>query len=232
MPSHHKKSIYPDIPLDNPMKRNEKVFCDMLAKESKGKWSWTIVSLVQLAVIVVLTGFLGYAIHLPKNRPVVITVLPWGEATYVGDVSSYSYENVSIPESAYIYQVETFLQRLRSLPSDGEVLTKNITSLYDLITPDCEKKMTPDIRKDNPFGYLGSKKRIVIIESTIRVSGKTYQVDYIETQSGKESGTKRYRALVTVKRETPPKKKEKLNPLGIYITEYNITEIALVKGAQ
>ncbi len=225
MASHHKKTVYLDLPVENPMKRNEKLYCDMLAKESRGKKAWLIIAFAELIVIIVLTCFIGYAVNLPKKIPVVITVLPWGEAQYVGDVSSYSYETVNIPESAFVYQVETFIQRLRTLPNDGEVLTQNITSLYHMITPTVEGKMTPDIRQDNPFSVIGVKKRIITIESTIRVSGSTYQVDYIETQSGRETGARRYRALVTTVRKTPPKKTEKLNPLGIYISDYNITEI-------
>ena len=232
MPSHHRKTVYPDLPVENPMKRNEKMYFDLLAKESKGKRSWTIVSLVQLVVIVVLTSFIGYAVNLPKKIPVVITVLHWGEAKYVGDVSTYSHETMNIPEASFVYQVETFIQHLRTLPADAEVLTKNINMLFNMITPNAEKKMTPDIRSDNPFGFIGKKKRSVIIESTIRVSGNTWQVDYIEMLSGSETGSKRYRALVTTTRKTPPKKAEKLNPLGIYIEDYNITEISLVKGVR
>lgn len=227
----NKTKIYPDFSIENPMKSNEKIYCDLIAKESKGKKNWLIFSSILLLVIVVMTGFLWRAINLPKNIPVVITVLPWGEAQYVGDVSSYSYENMNIPESAYIYQVETFLHRLRTLPLDGEVLTQNITSLYDMITVEAEKKLTPAIRDDNPFAFVAVKKRIVTIESTIRVSGNTFQVDFIETISGRETGTKRYRALITTIKKTPPKKKEKYNPLGIYINEYNITEISRIQGA-
>jgi type IV secretion system protein VirB5 len=232
MASHHRKAIYQDLPIENPMKKNEKIYCDLIAKESKGKRSWTIVSFVQLVVILVLTGFIGYAVNLPRKIPVVITVLPWGEAKYVGDVSSYSYETMKIPDAAYIYQVETFIQRLRTLPSDGDVLTDNISSLYNMITPEVERTMTPAIRSDNPFANIGFKKRIVTIESTIRVSGSTYQVDYIETLSGRESGSRRYRALVTVGRKTPPKDAEKLNPLGIYISDYNITELTHIQGVK
>ncbi|WP_408033979.1 hypothetical protein [Teretinema zuelzerae] len=43
----------------------------------------------------------------------------------------------------------------------------------------------------------------------------------METVTGRGAGTKRFRALVTTTRKTPPKKAEKLNPLGIYIEEYN-----------
>lgn len=232
MANHHKKTVYQEIQIENPMKRNEKLYCDLIAKESKGRREWLILSAIELFVIVVLSGALGWAVTLPKNIPVVITVLPWGEAKYVGDVSSYSYETMNIPESAYIYQVETFLQRLRTLPTDDQVLTSNITSLYNMITPGAESRMTPEIRTDNPFANLGFKKRVVTIESTIRVSGSTYQVDFIETITGREAGTKRYRALVTTTRKTPPKKAEKLNPLGIYIDEYNITEITRIQGVQ
>jgi len=232
MANHHKRTVYQDIPIENPMQRNEKIYCDMIAKESKGKTAWLIIASLELLVILVLTGFIGYAVNLPKKIPVVITVLPWGEAKYVGDVSSYSYETMNIPESAFVYQVETFIQRLRTLPTDGEVLTQNISSLYNMITPGAESKMTPEIRQDNPFGLIGVKKRIVTIESTIRVSGNTFQVDYIEAQVGRETGTRRYRALVTTIRKTPPKKTEKLNPLGIYINEYNITEITRIQGVR
>lgn len=231
MANHHKSKIYPEIPLENPMKRNEKLYCDLLARESKGKKEWLIFSMVLISLIVVLIGFLYYAINLPKNIPLVITVLPWGEAQYVGDVSSYSYETMNIPEAAYVFQIETFLQNLRTIPLDGEVLTKNITALYDMITPEVEKKMTPAIREDNPFIEVALKKRIVTIESTIRVSGNTFQVDFLETQSGKVNNTKRYRALITVVRKNPPKKKEKANPLGIYISDYNINEIKKIEGA-
>ncbi len=232
MANHHKKSVYQEIPLENPMNRNEKLYCDMVAKESKGKKEWLIISVVELIAIVALSGFLTWSITLPKRIPVVITVLPWGEAKYVGDVSSYSYETMNIPESAYIYQVETFLQRLRTLPTDGQVLTQNISSLYNMITRENENKMTPEIRADNPFADIGFKKRVVTIESTIRVSGSTFQVDFIETVTGRDAATKRYRALVTTVRKTPPKNAEKLNPLGIYIAEYNITEITRVQGEQ
>jgi type IV secretion system protein VirB5 len=92
--------------------------------------------------------------------------------------------------------------------------------------------MTPAIRQDNPFADIGYKKRVVTIESTIRVSGNTFQVDFIETVTGRDAGTKRYRALVTTTRKTPPKKAEKLNPLGIYIEEYNLTEITRIQGVQ
>lgn len=231
MASHHVRKIYQDIPLDNPMRRNEKLYCDMLAKESKNKQTWTFIALSLIFVILVLVGFIGYAINLPKKVPIVITVLPWGEAQYVGDVSSYSYENMKIPETAYIYQVETFIQNLRSLPTDGEILTQNVKKLYHFITPSCETKMTQAIREDNPFGYVGSKKRVVMIESTIRVSGTTYQIDYTESTTGDISELKRYRALVTTTKQTPPKTSEKINPLGIYITDYNIAEISLVKGS-
>ena len=232
MASHHKKTIYKEMAIENPMKRNEKLYCDLIAKESKGKKEWLLVALAELAVIVILAGFLNWSMTLPKRIPVVITVLPWGEAKYVGDVSSYSYEGLNIPESAYIYQVETFLQRLRTLPTDDQVLNQNISSLYNMITSDVASKMTPEIRADNPFADIGYKKRVVTIESTIRASGSTFQVDFIETITGRGAGTKRYRALVTTTRKTPPKGKEKLNPLGIYIEEYNITEISRIQGAQ
>jgi type IV secretion system protein VirB5 len=232
MASHHKKTIYTELSLENPMKRNEKLYCDLIARESKGKKEWLILSIIELTVIAVLAFALSWSMTLPKKIPVVITVLPWGEAKYVGDVSSYSYQTMNIPESAYIYQVETFLQNLRTLPTDGEVLTSNISALYNLITPACADKMTPEIREDNPFADIGYKKRVVTIESTIRVSGNTFQVDFIETVTGRGAGTKRYRALVTTTRKTPPKKAEKLNPLGIYIEEYNLTEITRIQGVQ
>lgn len=232
MASHHKKTIYTEFSIENPMKRNEKLYCDLIARESKGKKEWLILSALEFVVIIVLAISLSWSMTLPKKIPVVITVLPWGEAKYVGDVSSYSYQTMNVPESAYIFQVETFLQRLRTLPTDGEVLTGNISSLYNMITPTCESKMTPAIREDNPFAEIGFKKRVVTIESTIRVSGNTYQVDFIETVTGRGAGTKRYRALVTTTRKTPPKKAEKHNPLGIYIDEYNLTEITRIQGAQ
>lgn len=229
MATYHKTSVYPELTMENPMKRNEKLYCDLINKEKKERARWYIISIVQMLVIIALSASLTWAVTLPKKIPVVITVLPWGEAKYVGDVSSYSYENMNVPEPAYIYQVEKFIQNYRTIPTDGDILNDNITTLYHMISQAVASRLTPAIRSENPFKDLGTKKRTITIESTIRVSGNTWQVDYIETTTGKDSGTKRYRGIITTSRKTPPKKSEKLNPLGIYIDDFNLSEIKLIK---
>jgi type IV secretory pathway TrbF-like protein len=60
----------------------------------------------------------------------------------------------------------------------------------------------------------------------LRLSTKTWQVDWIENTTGGASGrARRMRGVFTVELLEPSVKQRALNPLGIYIDDYDFTEI-------
>jgi type IV secretion system protein VirB5 len=95
-----------------------------------------------------------------------------------------------------------------------------------MVTTDCEKVMTREIRANSPFEDFGKKRREVRIESTLKSTDSTYQIDWneITMETGMTSqSSARYRALVTVKLLPTSDKTIQRNPLGIYINSYSIT---------
>jgi type IV secretion system protein VirB5 len=226
MASHHKRTVYAELPVGNPFGRAEKAYGDLLAEERKGKDRWRRAAFISQGFVVLCACILWYAVSLPKTAPLVITVAPWGEAEYRGDVSGLSYWNAQIPETAIQYQVREFVRELRGISGDSEVLYQNITRCYARVTEKCNRKMTAELREEDPFSLVGREKRTVTIESVLRLSTHTWQADWIEnTAGGANTGRRRMRGVFTVELLEPQAKQRVLNPLGIYIDDYDVTEL-------
>jgi type IV secretion system protein VirB5 len=85
--------------------------------------------------------------------------------------------------------------------------------------------MTRFLRGSSPFDLIGKARRTVEIESILKITGSSYQVDWIETltdSSGQRRSRSRARALITTVLLPPDDKK---NPLGIYIENCEMTEL-------
>jgi type IV secretory pathway TrbF-like protein len=72
---------------------------------------------------------------------------------------------------------------------------------------------------------VGKERRSVEVESVIKITGSSWQIDWTETTAAASAAPKRarMRALVTV-RLLPPADIRK-NPLGIYIENCEMTEL-------
>jgi type IV secretion system protein VirB5 len=169
------------------------------------------------------------AVNLQQTVPVLITLSEWGEAAYKGAVDVERNKLKDVPEVAIQYQVRDFVTKLRTIPLDGEILYRDIAHCYEMVTVTCEKKMTQELRKEDPFGQVGKQKRGITIESVLKLSSTTYQVDWIET-SGAANSTSgmryRVRGVVTTELLVPSEEKRINNPLGIYIADYDMTVLS------
>jgi type IV secretion system protein VirB5 len=223
--SHHKTTVYAELPVGNPFDRAEKAYGDLLANERKGKNRWRVTAFISQGIVVLCVFILWYAVTLPETVPLIITVAPWGEAEYRGNVSGPTYKSAEIPEIAIQYQVREFVTEMRSISSDSEILYQNITRCYARVTEKCGRKMTAALREEDPFSLVGKEKRTVTIESILRLSTHTWQVDWIENTSGTNGGNRRMRGVFTVELLEPSAKQRTLNPLGIYVDDYDYTAI-------
>jgi len=96
-----------------------------------------------------------------------------------------------------------------------------------MITSSYEQIFTPNLRANSPFPLIGKIRRSIEIESTLRITGSSYQVDWIEStfeSSGNPSRVK-MRALVTVRLITPDPSFIRDNPLGIFIDACEMTQL-------
>lgn len=226
MGSQFRKTRYvPELNIPNPFNMQEKVWDSLIGEERNEKIAWRRVAILSMFCFVLSLITLIYTANLPKTVPMIVTVAPWGEAKYIGDVSGHSYGNIRIPDVAIQYQLRDFIMKLRSISRDSEVLYQNITDCYEKVTNNAASIMTVEVRKEDPFSLVGKTRRTVSIESILRISTETWQVDWIETTTGTPNKIERMRGLFTVKILEPTEKQRIKNPLGIYIDDYDMTNI-------
>jgi type IV secretion system protein VirB5 len=133
---------------------------------------------------------------------------------------------MQIPEAAVVFQIRKFISNLRSVSTDRDVVYQNITDCYAMITASYEPVLTRQLRANSPFDLVGKIRRSVAVESVIHVTGSSYQIDWTET-SADSSGSRgrKMRAIITIKILPATDETIKQNPLGIYIDNYEMTEL-------
>jgi type IV secretion system protein VirB5 len=226
MAANHNNKTYKTTEIPNPFKQGQDAaYADVLLHNiNELKWWRQIVGIGSLALFFISFLFAVYAVSLQKTVPVLVNVMPSGEAAYIGEVHQNS--AVSVPEAAVIFQVKKFITSFRSISTDSEVLYNNIDDCYQMITADYEPVMTRFLQANSPFKLVGKIRRVVEIESAIKITGSSYQIDWTETvidSNGQHK--KKLRAIVTVQILPTDDKTIKRNPLGIYIKNCEMTEL-------
>ena len=194
----------------------------------ENRWLKTV-NLVLVFVIAVLS--VGVVFFLNKRIqivPALITMNDFGQTQYIGEVRK-NYQNFSIPEIAVTYQVKDFINLYKSLSSDKEIVKKNVEKVYHLLTSVSSSKYSTLLRENNPYKDFGDYTKEVIFETDpLKISKNTYQVDYKivkRTMLGQVTEEIRQRAVISVKTLKPVEEDIKDNPLGIYITDFDIKDI-------
>lgn len=169
-----------------------------------------------------------WAINLPKTVPVLISVNDFGEAKYIGEVSRINYSGIKVPEVAIEYQIRKFVTNKFTIPGDVEVLRNNLKECYACLTRDTSSKLSSELKEHNPLKDVKDIRKKVDIESVLKTTKNTYQVDFTITQStpnDMNKNTVRMRGLITMVLLEPHDDDKILNPLGIYFSAYDFTEI-------
>jgi type IV secretion system protein VirB5 len=226
LPAPHKPTTYRTEPVTNPfLQGQDKAFGFVLEDSIKDKNFFMYVMGVGSLVLFAASLVLFYvSISRQDIIPVLVNVLPSGESAYLGEVKQAEFQ---APEAAVFYQVRRFVVNLRTIPVDPYVLNTNINECYAMITSSYEQIFTPILRANSPFPLVGKVRRSVEIESTLHITGNSYQVDWIEStfESGGNPSRVKMRALVTVRLITPDPSFIRDNPLGIFIEACEWTQI-------
>ena len=203
-------------------------YINFVKEEKRQALCWKYFALISFGCLLISLAVLVYAVKLPKAFPLVITVSDWGEAKYVGEVSNYSYNGIKVPEIAINYQLRKFIINRFSIPYDPHILRSNLKDCYSALTRESAAKLSSEIKADNPMQQYGKKIVTVEIETILKLSAQSYQVDFFITTAdsrGQISGRERMRGILAVKLMEPAKEDQVLNPLGIYITNFDFTQI-------
>ena len=211
----------------NPQLQHFDMICGQVMKEND---ILKLALVVLIFIIAVLS--IGISFFLTKRTqviPAIVTMNDFGQAQYVGEVSRKNFQNFNIPEVAMTYQVKDFINIYKSLSSDKEVVKRNIEKAYHLLTAVSASKYSTLLREDNPYKDFGDYTREVEFETEpLKISKDTYQVDYrliTRTLTGVIIKDIRQRAVITIKALNPTEEDIQDNPLGIYITDFDIKDI-------
>lgn len=178
--------------------------------------------------------FLAWAAKLPKAEPLVITVTDTGKAAYVGKLNGKGLEQYSRDNFIIDKMLREYVTDSREFGTDPDFLNSNYLQAMAYLDNNERIKLNNEINAASPFDHIGEYVITVHIETVMMVSKNTYQVDWLETKKdlfGNIQDNRKMRGTFTIRQvrggdyEKLSEKEKKLNPLGIYITYYEIVPV-------
>lgn len=198
--------------------------------EKVNQKKWLVIAIIATVFLVVSFGITIYALNLPRTVPMVITVSDWGEAKYVGEITKLNYEGIKVPKIAIEYQMRKFLSNRFSLSTDYTVTRNNLRECYTCLTSTTSLKLSNEFKENNPLKDVGNFVKNIEIQSILNVSSNSYQIDFTVSYvslTGQLLKTERKRGVISIDLMEPSKEDKISNPLGIYITNYDFTDIKM-----
>jgi type IV secretion system protein VirB5 len=226
MPAEHKNKIYKPLPVSNPFQDGQdKAYADILLDKMKETQWWRRTAVFNCFLFAIALILFFHSISQQKTVPVLINVMPSGESQYLGEVRQSG--PIQVPEAAVHYQIRKFVSNLRSVPTDSQVLYNNIDECFSMVTASYSPVMRQRLLNNSPFDLVGKARRTVEIESVLNITDRSYQINWTESVVETSSSPKnaRMRGVVTVRLITPTDATIKRNPLGIYIENFEMTEL-------
>jgi len=227
MPAQHKKAAYKPPDLKNPfLEGQDHAYADLLWENRKElRWWRGVVGPGSLLLFLASLCFNVCSIRQQKTVPVLVNVMPSGEAQYLGEVRQNG--ALQVPEAAVHYHVRKFISNLRSVSTDYQVVYNNIDECFAMVTSGYSPILRQFLLADSPFNLVGKLRRTVEVESVLNVTARSYQINWSETSidSSSTRKTARMRAVVSVRLIQPTEETIKKNPLGIYIENCEMTEL-------
>lgn len=211
----------------NPQLQHFDMICGQVMKENRILKIETVVLIFVIAVLSI--GIVFFLTKRTQIVPALVTMNDFGQTQYVGKISRKNYQNFNVPEVAITYQVKNFLNCYKTLSTDKAVVKGNIEKAYHLLTATSASKFSTLLKEDNPYKEFGNYTREIVFETEpLSISKDTYQIDFqiiARTLTGVIVSETRQRAVITVKVLNPAEEDIKDNPLGIYITDFDIKDI-------
>lgn len=188
---------------------------------------WQIIALVSLSSFFISLGILIYAVSLPKTIPVIVTVDTNGNATYVGKVDKANWGKSNIPEHHKTYQVQKLISNMYTWVIDGTAQQSYIRECEYICQGAALNQLDAFFRENNPFEWLGARTQAVKMDFPLKQTSNTYVIyyDVLTYAQGHLMQTRRFSALVTLGYYEVTEETKNLNPLGVYVTSFDIQEV-------
>lgn len=209
---------------DASLARGRREWDDRYAGLAQGKRNWQFVALGLLAIDGLLTGGLIHLASQSRVSPFVVEVDRLGQAVAFGPAEQLR----KTDERLIRYQLNLFVRDVRSVFSDAEVQKTVINRAYGHAKDGALGFLNDYFKKSNPFLREAEGTVTVQVQSVLRLSASSWQVQWRETQiapGGRVVSETAWQAVLGVEL-TPPETTDVLlvNPLGLYVTEINWTQ--------
>ena len=225
MPAAHKKAHYKPLPLKNPFKAGQDgAYADILLHVTNESKTWRRTSF--LIVFLFILNFFFFIISMNQQEvvPLLVNVMPSGKTQFLGEVRSGSYQ---VSEAVIHYEIRKFVSNLRTVSTDYQIVYEYIDLIFNMSTRDFVPVLRQIINNDSPFEQVGRIRRTVDIESVLNITGRSYNINWTEhvvDSSGRQTSS-RFRAVVTIRLTTPTSSTVIRNPSGVYIENFEMTEL-------
>ena len=193
---------------------------------SKNAAAWRRISFVLLLCCAACV----FAVIYTANK---VTVVP-----YIVQVDQHGYQIAVEPvkpskvdQRLIISAIARYVWSLKTVFTDQEAQLYLMNYVYNSTpsTTAAEIKYQDYFRNNNPMDAMATRTSVhAIVNSVLPLSEKTWQAEWTEDsfQDGRKIATKHYRGIFETA-VNPPKTMDEIlvNPLGIYITDFNFSEI-------
>jgi len=222
----HKSSSYKSLDIPNPLTSGQDAaYADILLDKTKEVNLWRKSAFFNIFLFIISLIFFLVSISQQKTIPVLVNVMPSGESQYLGEVRQSG--NIQVPDSSIHYQIRKFVTNIRSVSVDYQIVYNNIDECFFMTTSSYTPIMRNMLLNDSPFDYVGKIRRTVNVESILNITSNSYSINWSETvlDTSSNQTVSRFRAVVTIRLITPTDVTIKRNPLGIYIENFEMTEL-------
>jgi len=227
MPSIHKNSTYKPLDVSNPFQKGQdQAYADILLHVTQESKIWRRLTISHVALFAVSLILFFVSVAQQKTVPVLVNVMPSGEAQYLGEVRQNG--DFQVTDGMIHFQIRAFVSNVRSVSTDYDIIYKNIDDCFHMCTASYEPIMRKMILDNSPFELYGKMRRSCEFESVLHVTENSYQVNWTETviePSSTSPKKNKYRAVATIRLIKPTDDTIKRNPSGIYIENFEMTEL-------
>jgi len=208
-----------------PPARGRREWDDRYSGLARGKRNWQLAALGLLAIDGLLAGGLIHLATQSRVSPFVVEVDRLGQAVAFGPAEQLR----KTDERLIRYQLNLFIRDVRSVFSDAEVQKTVINRAYGHSKDAALGFLNDYFKKSNPFLREAEGTVTVQVQSVLRLSPSSWQVQWRETPiatGGRVGQETAWQAVLGVEL-TPPETTDLLlvNPLGLYVTEINWTQV-------
>jgi type IV secretion system protein VirB5 len=222
------KKWTPEGNVETRYRRARKEWDDRMGGAIVQARNWRLATLLSLGLVLVSLVGTIYLGAQPKAVPHIVQVDKIGAPTYLGPVGQSAREYR--PGDATIkYHLRRFVEQTRSISSDAEIVRKNWTDAYTLITANAANQLGAYAEHNDPIRRAQDARVTVDVAAIVQVSKETWQADWEEKtwdKSGNQVGSVVWRGTFKIILRTPESEDQiATNPIGLYIDEFHWSKV-------